>query len=120
MDIHSLYLYIYLLKNALSPCKRYSFNVRVKRHFFQPISQSHFVELLHGRQLLVIARRADDELQRRATGRAGQSRGRESQHLRMDTVLELSSAFQALAHASSDHRDRVTSAVQVMDSRKKK
>jgi enoyl-CoA hydratase/carnithine racemase len=36
---------------------------------------------------------------------------RESQHLRLDTVLELSSAFQALAHSSSDHRERVTRAV---------
>lgn len=44
---------------------------------------------------------------------------RESQHLRLDTVLELSSAFQALAHASSDHRDRVTSAVHAMDHRRK-
>jgi enoyl-CoA hydratase/carnithine racemase len=36
---------------------------------------------------------------------------RESQHSRLDTVLELSSAFQALAHSSSDHRERVTRAV---------
>jgi enoyl-CoA hydratase/carnithine racemase len=43
---------------------------------------------------------------------------RESQHLRLDSVLELSSAFQALAHASSDHRDRVTRAVQAIDRRK--
>jgi hypothetical protein len=39
---------------------------------------------------------------------------RESQHLRLDTVLELSAAFQALAHASSDHRDRVTAAVEAI------
>lgn len=43
---------------------------------------------------------------------------RESQHLRLETVLELSSAFQALAHASSDHRERVTRAVQAIDRRK--
>jgi enoyl-CoA hydratase/carnithine racemase len=36
---------------------------------------------------------------------------RESQHLRLDTILELSAAFQALAHASGDHRARVTAAV---------
>jgi enoyl-CoA hydratase/carnithine racemase len=39
---------------------------------------------------------------------------RESQHLRLDTVLELSAAFQALAHSSSDHRDRVTAAVEAI------
>ena len=43
---------------------------------------------------------------------------RESQHLRLDTVLELSAAFQALAHASSDHRALVTQAVRAMDERK--
>lgn len=39
---------------------------------------------------------------------------RESQHLRLDTVLELSAAFQALAHASSEHRERVTAAVEAL------
>jgi enoyl-CoA hydratase/carnithine racemase len=39
---------------------------------------------------------------------------RESQHLRLESVLELSSAFQALAHSSSDHRERVTRAVDAM------
>lgn len=39
---------------------------------------------------------------------------RESQHLRLESVLELSSAFQALAHASSDHRERITRAVDAM------
>jgi enoyl-CoA hydratase/carnithine racemase len=44
---------------------------------------------------------------------------RESQHLRLDSILELSAAFQALAHASSDHRSRVRQAVKAMDDRKK-
>jgi enoyl-CoA hydratase/carnithine racemase len=39
---------------------------------------------------------------------------RESQHLRLESVLELSSAFQALAHSSADHRERVTRAVDAM------
>jgi enoyl-CoA hydratase/carnithine racemase len=39
---------------------------------------------------------------------------RESQHLRLDTVLELSAAFQALAHSSTDHRERVTAAVEAI------
>jgi enoyl-CoA hydratase/carnithine racemase len=39
---------------------------------------------------------------------------RESQHLRLDTVLELSAAFQALAHSSSDHRERVVAAVEAI------
>jgi enoyl-CoA hydratase/carnithine racemase len=39
---------------------------------------------------------------------------RESQHQRLDTILELSSAFQALAHSSSDHRERVGAAVEAM------
>jgi enoyl-CoA hydratase/carnithine racemase len=39
---------------------------------------------------------------------------RESQHLRLESVLELSSAFQALAHSSSDHRERITRAVDAM------
>jgi 2-(1,2-epoxy-1,2-dihydrophenyl)acetyl-CoA isomerase len=44
---------------------------------------------------------------------------RESQHLRLDTVLELSAAFQALAHSSSDHRERVTAAVEAIAARKR-
>jgi enoyl-CoA hydratase/carnithine racemase len=43
---------------------------------------------------------------------------RESQHLRLDTVLEMSAAFQALAHASKEHRERVSQAVRAMDERK--
>jgi enoyl-CoA hydratase/carnithine racemase len=39
---------------------------------------------------------------------------RESQHLRLDSVLEMSAAFQALAHASSEHRERVTAAVEAL------
>jgi 2-(1,2-epoxy-1,2-dihydrophenyl)acetyl-CoA isomerase len=39
---------------------------------------------------------------------------RESQHLRLESVLELSSAFQALAHSSLDHRERITRAVDAM------
>jgi enoyl-CoA hydratase/carnithine racemase len=39
---------------------------------------------------------------------------RESQHLRLESVLELSAAFQALAHSSSDHRERITRAVDAM------
>lgn len=36
---------------------------------------------------------------------------RESQHAQLETVLELSASFQALAHASKDHRDRIDAAV---------
>ncbi len=36
---------------------------------------------------------------------------REILHLRLDTVLELSAAFQAMAPSSSDHRDRAAAAV---------
>lgn len=36
---------------------------------------------------------------------------REAQHARLDTVLELSASFQALAHATKDHRDRIDAAV---------
>ena len=36
---------------------------------------------------------------------------REAQHSRLETVLELSASFQALAHATSDHRDRIDAAV---------
>ena len=39
---------------------------------------------------------------------------RESQHLGLDTTLELSAAFQALAHSSRAHRERVTAAVATM------
>jgi 2-(1,2-epoxy-1,2-dihydrophenyl)acetyl-CoA isomerase len=36
---------------------------------------------------------------------------REGQHLRLETILELSGAFQALAHATGDHRERIDAAV---------
>jgi len=36
---------------------------------------------------------------------------REAQTARLETVLELSAAFQAIAHHSTDHRDRIASAV---------
>jgi enoyl-CoA hydratase/carnithine racemase len=36
---------------------------------------------------------------------------RESQHAQLETILELSASFQALAHASKDHRDRIDAAV---------
>lgn len=36
---------------------------------------------------------------------------REAQHARLETVLELSASFQALAHATKDHRDRIDAAV---------
>jgi enoyl-CoA hydratase/carnithine racemase len=36
---------------------------------------------------------------------------RESQHARLETVLELSASFQALAHATSDHAQRIQAAV---------
>jgi enoyl-CoA hydratase/carnithine racemase len=36
---------------------------------------------------------------------------REAQHARLETVLELSASFQALAHATQDHRDRINAAV---------
>ena len=36
---------------------------------------------------------------------------REAQHARLETVLELSASFQALAHATSDHKDRIDAAV---------
>ena len=39
---------------------------------------------------------------------------RESTHLQLDTVLELSAAFQALAHSSTDHRERLLQAVAAM------
>ena len=39
---------------------------------------------------------------------------RESTHLQLDTVLELSAAFQALAHSSTDHRERILHAVAAM------
>ena len=42
----------------------------------------------------------------------------ESQHLRLETVLELSAAFQALAHATSDHHGRVAQAVDAMTKRR--
>jgi enoyl-CoA hydratase/carnithine racemase len=36
---------------------------------------------------------------------------REAQTARLETILELSAAFQAVAHHSGDHRERITSAV---------
>jgi 2-(1,2-epoxy-1,2-dihydrophenyl)acetyl-CoA isomerase len=42
---------------------------------------------------------------------------RESQHARLETVLELSASFQALAHATSDHAHRIQSAVEQISSR---
>ena len=37
---------------------------------------------------------------------------RESVHARLESVLELSAAFQALAHSTRDHRDRLAAAVE--------
>jgi enoyl-CoA hydratase/carnithine racemase len=36
---------------------------------------------------------------------------REAQHARLDSVLELSAAFQAIAHSTRDHAERITEAV---------
>jgi enoyl-CoA hydratase/carnithine racemase len=36
---------------------------------------------------------------------------REAQHARLETVLELSASFQALAHATGDHKERIDAAV---------
>lgn len=36
---------------------------------------------------------------------------REAQHSRIETILELSASFQALAHATEDHRSRIDAAV---------
>jgi enoyl-CoA hydratase/carnithine racemase len=36
---------------------------------------------------------------------------REAQHARLETVLEMSAAFQAIAHHSRDHAERITQAV---------
>ena len=36
---------------------------------------------------------------------------REAQHSRLETVLELSASFQALAHATQDHKERIDAAV---------
>lgn len=36
---------------------------------------------------------------------------REAQHARLESVLELSAAFQAIAHATTDHAERITHAV---------
>ena len=41
----------------------------------------------------------------------------ESQHLRLETVLEMSAAFQALAHPTTDHHERVAQAVKAMTKR---
>ncbi len=42
----------------------------------------------------------------------------ESQYLRLESVLEMSAAFQALAHSTSDHHERVAKAVQAMSARR--
>ena len=42
---------------------------------------------------------------------------REAQHARLETVLELSASFQALAHATGDHAQRVQAAVDRLSSR---
>jgi enoyl-CoA hydratase/carnithine racemase len=39
---------------------------------------------------------------------------RESVHSQLDTVLELSAAFQVLAHSSADHREKLLQAVAAM------
>ncbi|WP_150293414.1 crotonase/enoyl-CoA hydratase family protein [Sphingobium estronivorans] len=44
---------------------------------------------------------------------------REAQHSRLETVLELSASFQALAHATKDHRDRIDAAVGRLGGNKK-
>ena len=36
---------------------------------------------------------------------------REAQHARLESVLELSAAFQAIAHNTRDHAERITEAV---------
>jgi len=43
---------------------------------------------------------------------------REAQHSRLETVLELSASFQALAHATEDHRSRIDAAVSRLDQKK--
>jgi enoyl-CoA hydratase/carnithine racemase len=37
---------------------------------------------------------------------------REALHARLDTVLEMSAAFQAIAHKTADHREAVTAFVE--------
>jgi 2-(1,2-epoxy-1,2-dihydrophenyl)acetyl-CoA isomerase len=44
---------------------------------------------------------------------------REAQHARLETVLELSASFQALAHSTRDHKDRIDAAVRRIDSKAK-
>jgi enoyl-CoA hydratase/carnithine racemase len=44
---------------------------------------------------------------------------REAQHSRLESVLELSAAFQALAHSTQDHRERVDAAVDRLNTKKK-
>lgn len=43
---------------------------------------------------------------------------REAQHARLETVLELSASFQALAHATQDHRERIDAAVNRISGKK--
>jgi enoyl-CoA hydratase/carnithine racemase len=45
---------------------------------------------------------------------------REAQTNRLDTILEMSAAFQALAHATQDHRVRIDAAVQRLQQKKGK
>ncbi|MFM0116921.1 crotonase/enoyl-CoA hydratase family protein [Paraburkholderia nemoris] len=42
---------------------------------------------------------------------------RESQHARLETILEMAASFQALAHATKDHAQRIESAVASLGSR---
>lgn len=44
---------------------------------------------------------------------------REAEHAKLETVLELSASFQALAHATSDHKERIEKAVNRLSERKK-
>jgi enoyl-CoA hydratase/carnithine racemase len=45
---------------------------------------------------------------------------REAQTSRLDTILEMSAAFQALAHATLDHRVRIDAAVEELQQKKEK
>lgn len=42
---------------------------------------------------------------------------REGQHARLETILELSGAFQALAHSTRDHKERIDAAVRQLNTR---
>lgn len=43
---------------------------------------------------------------------------REAQHARLETVLELSASFQALAHSTRDHKERIDAAVGRLNAKK--